>query len=276
MTNILRIPANTQAYLFVRRDIAQDKFDVKKFVYDYVNAESFPPAWAYWKMEEDGTNRLDSSGNGRYLYPNGYANQPLRADGKINYCAKFVGDNYGVNFRSDEVFTMGADQNYTFAFWVKCNFTATGSSVNYFQFSLTDFVEDPGSFLDVRIMGNYTLWGMDELYIKTTCGYYDAEWVWHELFITTDPNSYTLESDTWHFVCVYYDGTGLYMEIDNVLFGSDLGKHNIPTSPTRIIVGNAVHSGTQSYIDEAGIWDVALTADQRSQLWNSGAGWSPY
>ena len=35
----VRIPAGTQAYMFVVRDYEHDKFDVKKFVYNYINED---------------------------------------------------------------------------------------------------------------------------------------------------------------------------------------------------------------------------------------------
>ena len=58
MTNVLKIPANSQAYLFATRDIAQDKFDVRRFAYDFVNVVAFPEPWAYYKFEEPNGSEL--------------------------------------------------------------------------------------------------------------------------------------------------------------------------------------------------------------------------
>jgi hypothetical protein len=64
MSLLLKIPSKTQAYLFAKRDLAQDKFDVTKFRFGYENIIDIPLPWAYYKFESDGN---DYSGNGHHL-----------------------------------------------------------------------------------------------------------------------------------------------------------------------------------------------------------------
>ena len=70
MTNVLKIPANSQAYLFATRDIAQDKFDVRRFAYDFVNTAAIGNALKLTKPGSGsviqlttGEEGLDFSGN---------------------------------------------------------------------------------------------------------------------------------------------------------------------------------------------------------------------
>ena len=96
MTNVLKIPANSQAYLIATRDITQDKFDVRKFAYDFKNAVVFPEPWAYWKMEEDGcADRVDATGNGHELVPLGGAMWPT--SNQTGYGYAYL-DFYGMTF----------------------------------------------------------------------------------------------------------------------------------------------------------------------------------
>jgi hypothetical protein len=67
MTNILKIPANTQAYLTAQRDEVEDVFDVVEFTWPYINEIVFPEPWAYWKFEEESGTRFDATGHGRNL-----------------------------------------------------------------------------------------------------------------------------------------------------------------------------------------------------------------
>lgn len=54
MTDLLRIPANSQAYLFAARDAAADTFDVKKFAYGFLNG--IPP----WDLPDQVIEMLGS------------------------------------------------------------------------------------------------------------------------------------------------------------------------------------------------------------------------
>lgn len=253
MTNILRIPANTQAYLTAIRDAAADKFDVMEFTYQYGNQASFPPAWAYWKMEEASGNRLDSSGNNRTLsLDSGYA---VGYDlGILGNCSKFTANNQAL-IMSEEWDTRG-DTKFTITCWMKMVANAGGTH------------------RVLELTSNVVLWMKSDN--MTKC-YFEAgsesggavSWAIYDF-------------NVWYFVCVYYDGTGLHLEVNNVEVASDA------VVPTFDLVDEFSWGGTwvgyphpsasppTGYFDEVGIWLQALTAGQRAQLYNSGAGWSPY
>lgn len=75
----------------------------------------------------------------------------------------------------------------------------------------------------------------------------------------------------------WYDGTNLGIELREYETGTIASN----TSEVSITLGGLpdatlqVGSGFMSsytYFDALGLWDVALTSDQRADLWNSGAG----
>jgi len=81
------------------------------------------------------------------------------------------------------------------------------------------------------------------------------------------------DADTWYFVVAYFDGTGLYVEVDNSLVGSDLADNHGETGQSYLYVtGLSATEGSYSELDEFRIYLGALTADQRNELWNSGSG----
>ena len=274
MANIFRIPANSKAYLFATVDEATGKFDVTKLAV-VPRPDPFPTPWGYWKLEEESGNRIDSTGNGHTLTPDGYAHSPTQATGKVGNCAEFVGDGYSdsPHFQISDSFPLGTDQNFTVAFWLKSTRSDTGSMIRYFYLLAVDYA-DWWNQIDFELWcGNP--YEVDGLYCWATAGYYDEEYNWHAVEAATDPNSYTLEENTWHFICFYYDGGGIYLEVDNALVASGLGKHGMTVQPDMLRLGFPDNSQTV-HLDELGIWDVALTQAQREYLWNNGGGRSLY
>jgi hypothetical protein len=90
-------------------------------------------------------------------------------------------------------------------------------------------------------------------------------------------------AEGWHFICLYYDGTGLYLEVDNGLVDSDLGSwedYGVDLGPWSIWPWVDHSEGYDAShgvgFDEVGIWLVALTEAQRTYLYNSGAGRTLY
>jgi hypothetical protein len=120
------------------------------------------------------------------------------------------------------------------------------------------------------------------------CAFYLGD-IWIDLNRSATPgSSYTLSVSTdnqyvspsitsgeWHFICIYYDGTGLFVEVDNVLVASDTSSADPNTSNDAETGMGQPYSG-QFLFDEAAIWQRDLTADERAYLWNGGAGRTLY
>lgn len=259
MTNILRIPANSQGYLTAIRDNAVDKFDVVDFTYNYLNSD-FPEAWAYWKLEEASGTRVDSSGNDRHLAPAG-ANLPDSSTGVLGNQAHFTGNASSQNrLELAECWDPSGDKQFTYSFWVK---SPEVPLTSYASFIIT-------SNLSVTIQGAYGDYGEEGLIVTV-----NTEDPWN-LWISGDPDVYLLPPGVSAHFFIVYDGVGLYVYVDNVLAMSASGSHGMTANMDVVKFGMPAHSSVESWVDEFGIWEVALTAEQRAQLYNSGAGWSPY
>ncbi len=240
MANILRIPANSEIEMMVIRDSVQDKFDVVDFVFDYINAAAFPTAWAYWKMEEMSGTRMDSSGNG-HDWPS--YNSPGCGTGKLGNALTSSTNSDGLRKDAPDFWPIDINTQFTISFWAK-----------------------------IAING-----GID---FNTNMGIWLEGWAGHGIggYISCNMNwidiPYTYPADEWMFVVIYHDGTGLYLEINNTAVANSPGAHEREDDlGTTYVFGIA--SGAMAF-DEVGIWLQALTPAQRSQLWNNGAGWSPY
>ena len=239
MTRILRIPANSQAYLTAMRDSAQDKFDVVDYVFPYLNAMDFPAAWAYWKMDESSGTRADATGNGHHLPQSG---SPGYDTGKIGNAVISSSNSDGL--RLEEI-AWPVTGNFMIAMWIKI--AADGG---------VDFNSNMGIWAEAIGSNWYMYAATDACFAES---------------------AYIYSLDEWHFICVYHDGVGLYIEIDGVEAASDLGAHGI-TDPYGVTYIYGLPAGQASW-DEVGIWvgDNATAAiARRAELYNGGAGWSPY
>lgn len=255
MTLILRIAPNTQAYLFAKRDVAQDKFDVTKFRYNYGGAATFPDPWAYWKFTDEGSIGLDYTGNGHTMswwdfIPPGYDEGEIAAlydGGAVRFDPVYGDGNPGSGWMQYETLApLEVGTPFTYCWWFKV------SGANNL----------------------YTQW-FEKL--KVNVGYFGVA---PRVYVQTD--SYQVVSDVvtqdeWHFLVVYYDGAVLKAELDGVQIGTDQSFNPID-SGSPYFGTSPGSSGCSIWFKEVGIWvgANALTADQRAQLWNGGAGWSPY
>lgn len=260
MTDILRIAPGTRTHMQAKYNAIHGKFDVTRVVQGFVNPPAFPAAWAYWKLDEASGSRLDSSGNARHLTPHG-TTLPDSAAGVLGDQAHFAGSNLVQNrLELAECWNPADDKKFTYSFWVKSP-AVDGSS--YASFILT-------SNLSVTIQGAYGFYGTNGLIMTV-----NTEDPW-SLWISGDPGVYLFPPNTESHVCIVYDGVGLYVYVDTVLEMSATGTHGMTDNMNVVKFGMPDAVGVESWCDEFGIWEVALTSDQIARLYNSGAGWSPY
>jgi hypothetical protein len=244
----------------------------------------FPAAWAYWKMEEASGNRVDSSGNGRDLSDTG-GNPMLSGPGIIDlgmqsavptfpYCI------YCEVARSDESFDGSA--GFSVALWLQLSpspdfFLEGVSTLNtevWFQ-GYTPTFEDGFTFnLRVLFAENYGP-GIKGLVTMELNRNNYTEYLSAYVF---DCMSY----DILHFLVFTYNNatTTSTIKLDNVLIYTDSTQLNIPPIVGMFTVDVNVNSNrgptNSAIIDEYSIWDRPLTDQNISDLYNSGAGWSPY
>ena len=183
--------------------------------------------------------------------------------------------------RLGESFPISPSQPFTIAGWFRSNqLGGTGIYYNYLWISLYDYDADEEATITLGISGYYQEYATQDLYVIAAVGMYTdtEEWIWSASDCSTTPASFSPTEDEWHFYCLYYDGNGLYLEVDNVAVGQALGQHPATGTASRIIIEIDWDpgGGVVSAVDELGIWTQALTSEQRSYLWNSGNGRTLY
>jgi hypothetical protein len=275
MTNILKIPANSQVYLTAICDSDKDKFDVVDFI-TCERESTFPAAWAYWKMEEETSgDRIDATGNGHDLIPytESYHRAPGYATGVIGNAVSLdrVELPYGVTMlQTASGPTAPVDSHFTYVMWVNIPaLTEPGiSGATLLEFTALGYA-------DLSFYANdYDFEGNKGIAIRATAGL--DVYIMPELVAGTDPRVFEFTPSTWHFVVLYYDGTGLYLEVDNVLVASDLGSCTTVNGEMATLIGGAQFGVDPTLVDLAGVYLEAIDSAMRTQLYNSGAGWSPY
>lgn len=191
--------------------------------------------WAYWTFDETSGTRFDSV-DSHHLTPTGCS----FSTGKINNCVTFGSVTDVLQLGDPGPF----EDNFTIGFWIKAGGSATGYCL--------DINSDCAVYVDRNSSGN----------------------IWFSAYTSSlgVMTTNTWSPDTWHLVVVYYNGTGLYLEVDNVLQDSDLGTSgNSSPSSYDLYIGYPA-SSNYAYLDEYGIWSRALTQSERAWLYNSGVG----
>ena len=89
--------------------------------------------------------------------------------------------------------------------------------------------------------------------------------------------STTVNDNAWHHLIITYDGTNHYMYLDNVLETSLTFTRGTIVNNYKYL-GNSIYSSSyfNGGLDETAIYGRVLSTDDRSELWNSGAGFNPY
>ncbi len=259
---ILEIAPNSQGYLTVSHDSLQDKHDILSWTYNYGNADvvaAFPDAWAYWKMEETSGTRVDSSGNSRDLALT--ADEVSYTTGKLGNCL-VLPTTAGASPYDMLTYAgnpdLSGDAKFTISFWFYFHSESAGHSYAYIDLGSAD--GDGGVGLTF-----HRALGATNVHITAT------------VYALQAVTGAMVTPDAWHFITVYYDQVGLYIDVDNANEASALGTSEIPADSGTIQFSTISENLTWRF-DEVGYWvgANALSATQRTQLYNSGSGWSPY
>lgn len=240
---IFRIPTSSELYLTAIRDDLDDTFDVIDLTFNYLN-DSFPAAWAYWKMEEESGTRYDATGNDRDLSDTEegteYGQYMSRATGKAGYAIQFDDSVFqgGVRLYRDGWPDLTSENPFSFSVWVN--------------------VDDTYSGFDLYC-GDLTLYfGGEYVY---SCG-------WGSAYVDGEATA-----GGWHHFAVTFDGTTMKLYVDGTMVSESEGTTECDPLDTYIYVYG--FEGVVQ-VDEVGIWTQALAADQITYLYNSGSGRTLY
>ena len=198
---------------------------------------------SYWRLDEQSGIRYDAHGTW-HLTDNNTVGYDA---GRFNNAAKFVAVNSEYLSVSTGVLTL---DDFAISTWVRLDASTGGNQIFFRHYGV-------GS-TGWQIYADYS----DKLRFSISGG----------SSILTGP---ILEIGEWYYVACWRDGGAFYMQVD----GNSVADGTITGS---IIITDTLYVGQNSAgsyfanatIDEAGYWNRALTASERSALYNNGAGLS--
>lgn len=216
---------------------------------------------AYWRLEEASGTRVDATGRGNDLTDN---NTVTNTTGKLGNGAFFVRANSEHLSRADNAdLSIGAATSFTVSLWVRFSV----ASLTSFQSLVTKYADASASnreFLIYAVGGSsfkmIVRGGASEQTITDSIGYVENTWyhiiagydhVAQQAFIAHNAGTLTTLSHT----AGINDGAAIF----------EIGVYSA--------AGSTYLDGT---LDEVGLWKRVLTSAERTQLYNSGNGYTLY
>lgn len=208
---------------------------------------------SYWKLEEASGSRADSGGT-NHLTDN---NTVTQAAGKLGNAAQFtVANSEFLSIADNSSLSIGGTQQFTFSFWA------------YFD----SLAEDRG------LLGKWV-----SAHKEYGCWFSSGT---NRLLFICSPDgtaqTYVLadtlgapSTGTWYHIVVWRSATLLNISVNNGAADTVAYTENVIDDTTAFCLGSIDGglTGTMSgRIDSVGFWKRALTADERTTLYNSGNG----
>ena len=203
---------------------------------------------AWFSFDEASGNILDSSGNG---YTHTEQNGVSRTAGKVSGCSTFNGTNDYYN-RSGGTYPWDSSTDFTIAAWVRPRSSSRISII-----STTNNIQG----INLELNATY----------DPRINVYAGGWRRINLGINT------FSFNTWHCIIAWLDQAGriVYISGDNGTPAST-STFTTPTVATSAQCSIGGYNGSQYFwngeIDELAIWNRILTADERTEYYNSGNG----
>lgn len=209
---------------------------------------------AYYKLDETSGNRVDVSVNGRDMTDN---NTVGATTGKVNGAAAFLTANSEYLSRAS---FLDNPTNMSAAFWVKSATDATYAFITKSNDVVNN--DDAGWAIYASSVNNFA----------------------RAFFVTDVSNNLkyqgatSLIDDAWHFVVVSKSGTTITIYVDNgtdeAVDAGSAGTLGSTSNAHAVVIGaqavpNLYFNGA---LDEIGLWSKALSAQERTDLYNAGNG----
>ena len=208
----------------------------------------------YWNLNEAFGTRLDAVGTNHLTSNNSVGMVP----GQLNNAASFNGISQWLSIADNGNVSMGDGQAFTITMWLYPVGLVNGAT----PLNKGQLIFNPNNF-------EYAL----EFY--TPGGAVPIEL----LFLTNNGPDLDVHvpvpAGQWNFVVAWYDG-GQHIQVNNGLTSNSTYSNGAGASD-RTFALNLGSSGSggafyPGYLDMVGIWKRALTADERTFLWNGGLG----
>lgn len=207
---------------------------------------------SYWKMDEAaGAQRDDSTGTNHLTDNNncgqvaGVISNAVEFDDAFNqYLSHVDNDSLGV----------AGNQDFTFAFWFN---QRTAFALDYFISKW----QGGGSNNDEY----YIRWNNRNFQFAVRGTDNTTQTVTWGALLNIPPQ--------WYFAVCWRDGVNIYVDIDNSgVPASAAWAKQQKNSTQDYYMGRLGGTYSDTYIDECGFWKRVLTAAERTELWNGGAG----
>lgn len=203
---------------------------------------------AYWDMSEESGTRTDEVNGYTLTVGNG---DPGYAEGINGNAAAMRSSGPAADLQHTTVASLGnlKTTGTTISFWMKW----TGLTVNG-----TPLVKTNQSYNDMC----YEMWNGLAIDIDGGDGTYTDIWQFNN-------SGYSI--NTWYHVVIGYDPeASVFMKINNV--AKTAAVYGTPTVPHQSADPFLVGVGATGSLDELAIWDRVLSADEITELYNSGSG----
>ena len=215
---------------------------------------------SYWKLDESSGNASDSVGSKTLTNTSA-----TYSSGVINKGAVFNGSAYLTNTS-----TFFADASGSISIWFKTSISGTPGTCIFSQSittANTRFVIFPSTASNGDVYFDITVSGIQQLTFYTT-GLSLADGNWHHLVITMDSGGNKIYKDGVQVVSgtTYQVGTSATQKWFSAFTANhlDIGATNY---------NNAGYiSKFNGSVDEVGVWNRSLTADEVSKLYSAGRG----
>lgn len=213
---------------------------------------------AYWKMDEASGNPQDISGNGRHLTN---VNTSAFETGKINNGTILNGtDQYHKRLNTD-VGLLG--DAFTVSAWFKLDTLPTGDNrMVVFESAVSTWSTGHLFQLAVYASGvaKIETWELTGNWLSITSSVTVSAGTWyHGVFVKESDSSWKIYIDT-----TMNNSTNTRDRYTTGIVGITLGASDIGV--------NGIYNYFDGMIDEVGVWDRALTAEEVSQLYVDGNG----
>lgn len=205
---------------------------------------------SYWKLDETTGNRLDSKGT-NHLTP---TNAPVGAAGKIGNGCDF--DSSSSQYLSHPDLNPLGNEDFTYTFWFKLE-----SLIGLNTLIGKDHSSGRHYILQAEETGSV---------LRFTCNLWGGQ-------VVASPGPLSL--NTWYFAVLWVDKTAMSvnLQVNNGTIVSNLiSVYTPPAGNVALDIGRREYPGFENYfdglIDEVGLWRRVLTAQERTDLYNSGNG----
>jgi hypothetical protein len=212
---------------------------------------------SYWKLDEASGNALDAHGSNELTEHIGFGAGIGTGTGKINNGRDFVWSNLEW-FEHASNSDLHAGGDITLACWFRCE-----DLTDLFNGVANLFAKGGGTDFDYGVVLTST--GYLAFLTAGAAAYENLETV-----DCLDPVS----AGVWNYVVCWYDSsTGINIQVNNgTVYNNPAGLEPYSSSELFIIGHDGFSSGFDGIIDEAGLWKRVLTSDERTSLYNGGAG----